>query len=89
MREPYVELGIAIIGQAIRDWIRESEARNYNTRGNVDIRGITRFLKSDFADVCLSQVDLKSSVLLERLQNENKARRKELEEGRRKRCGKG
>ena len=89
MREPYVELGIAIIGQAIRDWRLESKALNYDTRGNAHIKKIASFLESDFAEVCLSQVDLKGKVLLERLQNENKVRRKALEEGRRKRCGKG
>lgn len=89
MREPYVELGIAIIGQAIRDWRLESKALNYDTRGNTHIRKIASFLESDFAEVCLSQVDLKGKILLERLQNENEVRRKELEEGRRKRYGKG
>lgn len=89
MREPYVELGIAIIGQAIRDWRLESKALNYDTRGNTYIRNIASFLESDFAEVCLSQVDLKGKILLERLQNENEVRRKKLEEGRRKRCGKG
>ena len=89
MREPYVELGIAIIGQAIRDWRLESKALKYDTRGDTYIRNIASFLESDFAEVCLSQVDLKGKVLLERLQNENKVRRKALEEGRRKRCGKG
>lgn len=78
MREPYVELGIAIVGQAIRDWKKESEACNYITKDNARLRKIANFLKGDLAKICMEQIDVDPVSILENLEKENTEKRIEL-----------
>ena len=78
MREPYVELGIAIVGQAIRDWKKESESCNYITKNNARLRKIGRFLKGDIARICMAQIDVDPVSILENLEKENTEKRIEL-----------
>ena len=78
MREPYVELGIAIVGQAIRDWKKESESCRYITKNNARLRKIGRFLKGDIARICMEQIDVDPVSILENLEKENTEKRIEL-----------
>jgi len=79
MREPYIELGIAIVGQAIRDWRLESKACNHKLGKSAEAKKITAFLKSDLAQFICSQMDLESQVLLENLRKESAEMRSEYE----------
>ena len=71
MRDPFVELGIGIIGQCIRDWRLESKAYNHKISRSSEIRKISHFLKSDFANIICSQIDLDPKILLQNLRKES------------------
>ena len=82
MRDPYVELGVGIIGQAIRDWRLESEKCCWKPeKDNPKLLEITNFLLGDFAQLCLSQVDIDPIVILQKLRDENVRKREEHERG--------
>ena len=76
MRDPIVELGIGIMGQAIRDWRLESKAHNYKLK-TAEMKKIDQFLRGDLANLIGQQLDLDPKVLLKNLKKEN--RRKWLE----------
>ena len=78
MRDPYVELGIAIIGQAIRDWRNESEATMWQEEETPRLKTIARFFEGELAYICTSQVSMDPKIILENLRKENVERRKEL-----------
>lgn len=78
MREPYIELGIGIIGQAIRDWRRESESHNFKLKTE-NMKNIERFLKGELANLICQQIDLEPKVLLKNLKKENRQKWLEYE----------
>ena len=75
MREPYVELGLAIVGRAICDWRDYSEDVGWNTKKSPKLKMIADFLNGELADLCLSQVDLNPKNLLQNLRDENVEKR--------------
>lgn len=80
MHDPLIELGIAVVGQAVRDWRRESKAYNWKpSKRNKRIVSIKRFLNSGYAQLLLTPVDADAKTLLEKLMNENKKKREEYE----------
>ena len=78
MRDPYVELGLGIIGRAILDWRAESEAAMYPEEETPYLKKIAKFLNGELAYTCGSQVDIDPIVILENLRKENKEKRKEM-----------
>lgn len=78
MREPYIELGIGIIGQAIRDWRLESKAHNYKMK-TANMRKIESFMASDFAHLLCNQIDIDPKILMENLKKENRKKWLEYE----------
>ena len=80
MRDPLVELGIAVVGQAIRDWRLESKSHNWKpSKRNQRIKEITQFFNSSYAQLLLTPVDADAKALLEKLLDENKRKREEYE----------
>lgn len=80
MRDPIIELGIAVVGQAVRDWRCESKAYNWKPgQNNPRIKEITDFLNDGFAQLLLNDVDVDAKDLLEKLVEENKKGREEYE----------
>ena len=75
MRDPYVELGLAIVGQAIRDWRLESKALEYRTDDTPFLRKIEKFLNGELADACLGLVEIDPKVVLQNLRYENATER--------------
>ena len=78
MREPLVELGIGIFGQAIRDWRLESKAHNYKLK-TAEMKKIEKFFKGDLANLIGQQVDIDPKQVLRNLKKENRKRWLEYE----------
>ena len=78
MRDPYVELGLGIIGQAIRDWRNESESAMYPEDETPYLQKIAKFFNGELCYICASQVDIDPKVILENLRKENVEKRKEM-----------
>ena len=82
MRDPYIELGIGIIGQAIRDWRLESKACAWKKENNSqELHKIKKFLNGELAQLCLISLDMDAKELLKRLQAENSEKREQHERG--------
>lgn len=77
MRDSFVELGIGVIGQAVRDWRLESKACNHRISKNGRIKEITLFLRSELASLILNAIDMDANVLLENLKKESARKRLE------------
>lgn len=71
MRDPYIELGIGVFGQAIRDWRLESKVYNYKLK-TAEMKKIEKFFKGDFANLIGQQVDIDPKVVLKNLKRENR-----------------
>ncbi len=71
MRDPYIELGIGVFGQAIRDWRLESKVYNYKLK-TAEMKKIEKFFKGDFANLSGQQVDIDPKVILKNLKRENR-----------------
>lgn len=78
MRDPYIELGIGVFGQAIRDWRLESKVYNYKLK-TAEMKKIEKFFKGDFANLIGQQVDIDPKVILKNLKRENRQRWLEYE----------
>lgn len=87
MRDPYIELGIGVFGQAIRDWRLESKAHNYNLK-TAEMKKIDEFLKGELANLIGQQLDLDPKVILKNLKKENKQKWLERERAELEREGK-
>lgn len=87
MRDSFVELGIGVVGQAVRDWRLESKACNHRISKNGRIKEITLFLRSDLASLILNAIDMDANVLLENLKKESARKRSETKSERVKKRG--
>ena len=81
MRDPYVELGIGIIGQAVRDWRLWSEIVGWKEERDPRLRMIEDFFHGELASLCLHEIDLEPKIILEKLRKENAEKRKLHEAG--------
>ena len=75
MREPYVELGLAVVGRAILDWREYSRDVAWDTPKSGKLKMIEDFFNGELAELCLSQVDIEPKVILENLKEENLQKR--------------
>lgn len=74
MREPYTELGIAIIGRAILDWRLESECVAWKT-DSPRLARLKRFFGGELAFLCLDQINLSPNALMDKQIEENEEKR--------------
>ena len=78
MRDPYIELGLGIIGRAILDWRAESENTLWPEEETPYLKKLARFFNGELCYIIASQVDIEPKVILENLRKENVEKRKEL-----------